>query len=208
MNNDYLKEIVQAMGPETSLTRLQEYVNLMVQVRGFDKESPQDCLLLLTEELGELAKEVRKSCTAIKSDVDKTDRNDLKGEMRDVLMINSAKDSINQWENGCLRNVQAVNLTEAAQNEMVSTEVDLSSVATQTSSGFWSVQAGAFGSEENARNYANTLQSQIGQIVTVRQDGNLYRVLIGEFSSKDEASDQALKMGNLLGKKLVPIQNP
>ena len=102
----------------------------------------------------------------------------------------------------------AVNLTEAAQNEMVSTEVDLSSVATQTSSGFWSVQAGAFGSEENARNYANTLQSQIGQIVTVRQDGNLYRVLIGEFSSKDEASDQALKMGNLLGKKLVPIQSP
>ena len=102
----------------------------------------------------------------------------------------------------------AVNLTEAAQNEMVSTEVDLSSVATQTSSGFWSVQAGAFGSEENARNYANTLQSQIGQIVTVQQDGNLYRVLIGEFSSKDEASDQALKMGNLLGKKLVPIQNP
>ena len=30
MNNDYLKEIVQAMGSETSLTRLQEYVNLMV----------------------------------------------------------------------------------------------------------------------------------------------------------------------------------
>lgn len=101
-DNGYLKELIQAMGPDTSLSQLQEYVNLMVQVRGFDKESPQDCLLLLTEELGELAKEVRKSCTAIKSDVDKTDRNDLKGEMRDVLMMLLA-----------LRRTMDVNLLEA-----------------------------------------------------------------------------------------------
>ena len=102
MNNDYLKEIVQAMGAETSVARLQEYVKLMVQVRGFDQESPQDCLLLLTEELGELAKEVRKSCTAIKSDVEKPDTNNLKGEMRDVLMMLLA-----------LRRTLDVNLLEA-----------------------------------------------------------------------------------------------
>lgn len=102
MNNDYLKKIVQAMGPETSLAQLQEYVNLMVQVRGFDKESPQDCLLLLTEELGELAKEVRKSHTAIKSDVEKPDTNNLEGEMRDVLMMLLA-----------LRRTLDVNLLEA-----------------------------------------------------------------------------------------------
>lgn len=102
----------------------------------------------------------------------------------------------------------AVNLTEAAQNEMVSTEVDLSSVAGQSSASHWSVQLGAFGSETNAQNYAKDIQSQIGKIVSVQQDGNLYRVVTGEFPSKSEASDQAQKIGDFLGKKLVPIQIP
>lgn len=102
----------------------------------------------------------------------------------------------------------AVNLTEAAKNDMVSTEVDLTSVADTPSTGSWNIQAGAFGSETNARNYAQTIEAQVGQPVTVRQDGNLFRVVIGEFSSKDEASDQATKLGEMLGKKLVPVQVP
>lgn len=104
----------------------------------------------------------------------------------------------------------AVNLTEAAKLDMVSTEVNLTDVATpaHTPANRWCVQVGAFSSQENATNYANTLRSQLNQLVSVRVDGNLFRVTIGEFNSQDEATIQALTLGENLGKKLVPLQIP
>lgn len=104
----------------------------------------------------------------------------------------------------------AVNLTEAAKLDMVSTEVNLTDVATpaHTPANRWCVQVGAFSSQENATNYANTLRSQLNQPVSVRVDGNLFRVTIGEFESQDEATIQALTLGENLGKKLVPLQIP
>ena len=86
-NNDYLKLLVMDMGKETSLSQLQNYVEDMVKIRGFDKETPQDAMLLLTEEVGELAKEVRKAATNIKNDKSKKGQNDLEGEAADVLMM-------------------------------------------------------------------------------------------------------------------------
>ena len=56
----------------------------MIKSRGFDNETPQDVLLLLTEELGELAKEVRKS-THIKMDVNSTRTQNLDKEIADVF---------------------------------------------------------------------------------------------------------------------------
>lgn len=86
-DNAYLKNLIENMDENTSLKQLQDYVEEMVNVRGFADETPQDCLLLLTEELGELAKEVRKSHTHIKNDTAKNNEKDLKGEMGDVLMM-------------------------------------------------------------------------------------------------------------------------
>ena len=86
-DNAYLKNLIENMDENTSLKQLQDYVEEMVNVRGFADETPQDCLLLLTEELGELAKEVRKSHTHIKNDTAKNSAKDLKGEMGDVLMM-------------------------------------------------------------------------------------------------------------------------
>ena len=86
-DNAYLKNLIENMGENTSLKQLQDYVEEMVNVRGFADETPQDCLLLLTEELGELAKEVRKSHTHIKNDTAKNNVKDLNGEMGDVLMM-------------------------------------------------------------------------------------------------------------------------
>jgi len=86
-DNAYLKNLIENMGENTSLKQLQDYVEEMVNVRGFADETPQDCLLLLTEELGELAKEVRKSHTHIKNDTAKNNEKDLNGEMGDVLMM-------------------------------------------------------------------------------------------------------------------------
>lgn len=86
-DNSYLKTLIENMDADTSLKQLQDYVEEMVNVRGFADETPQDCLLLLTEELGELAKEVRKSHTHIKNDTAKNNTKDLNGEIGDVLMM-------------------------------------------------------------------------------------------------------------------------
>ena len=86
-DNLYLKTLIENMDADTSLKQLQDYVEEMVNVRGFADETPQDCLLLLTEELGELAKEVRKSHTHIKNDTAKNNTKDLNGEIGDVLMM-------------------------------------------------------------------------------------------------------------------------
>jgi NTP pyrophosphatase (non-canonical NTP hydrolase) len=68
-----LKEMLEKINEKSSLNDLQDYINKMVEVRGFTDETPQDILMLLTEELGELAKEIRKS-TEVKIDVNKTTR--------------------------------------------------------------------------------------------------------------------------------------
>ncbi len=44
-----------------SLSELQAYYKERAKERGFDKESAQDTLLCMTEELGELAKAIRKT---------------------------------------------------------------------------------------------------------------------------------------------------
>ena len=101
----------------------------------------------------------------------------------------------------------AVNLTEAAKEGMVSTEVDLTT-SPVISDLTWSIQAGAFSSQTNADNYAKELRATLTDSVSVVRDGNLYRVIIGDFSTKEEASHRAETIGSVLGKKLVPIQKP
>ena len=86
-DNSYLRRLAEKMDDTTSVSFLQQYVDEMVNIRGFADETPQDCLLLLTEELGELAKEVRKSHTHIKNDTAKNNTKDLNGEIGDVLMM-------------------------------------------------------------------------------------------------------------------------
>ena len=76
-DNSYLKNLIENMDENTSLKQLQNYVDEMVNIRGFADETPQDCLLLLTEELGELAKEVRKSHTHIKNDTAKNNTKNM-----------------------------------------------------------------------------------------------------------------------------------
>lgn len=47
--------------PADALGGLQRYYERVARDRGYDLESPQDCMLLLTEEIGELARAVRKT---------------------------------------------------------------------------------------------------------------------------------------------------
>lgn len=86
-DNTCLVEKLQAMGNGTTLKEMQDYIAEMVAVRGWQDESPQDTLLMLTEELGELAKEVRKRCTNIQTDLDKRGTENLQAEAADVFLM-------------------------------------------------------------------------------------------------------------------------
>lgn len=84
MKNELLKKL-NTLNENSSIKDIQEYANKMIEERGFEDETPQDILMLLTEELGELAKEVRKS-TSIKIDVNKTKREShIEEEIADVF---------------------------------------------------------------------------------------------------------------------------
>lgn len=72
------------LNENSTLTEVQEYAKKMIIARGFEGETLQDILMLLTEELGELAKEVRKT---IKFKLDKNANKspNLGNEIADVF---------------------------------------------------------------------------------------------------------------------------
>ena len=105
MNNNYLKEQLSKLNENTTLKDLQKYVNDMIEIRGFSKETPQDVMLLLTEEVGELAKEIRKSRKYF-LDTSKNNELDVEGEIADVFIYILSK---------C--RVMNVNLLEAFKNK-------------------------------------------------------------------------------------------
>lgn len=56
-------DAVRRMGraaPSRALGALQRYYMRVAKLRGYGQETPQDCILLLTEEMGELARAIRK----------------------------------------------------------------------------------------------------------------------------------------------------
>ena len=77
---------VEAIRSFASIEQLQTYIRDMVERRGFEDESAQDVLLLMTEEVGELAKAARKY-VGLKSEENRQDRySTLESEMADVFI--------------------------------------------------------------------------------------------------------------------------
>lgn len=87
MNNDYLKQKLSTFNENTSLKELQKYIDDMIEIRKFDRQTPQDIMLFLTEEMGKLAKEIKKS-EKYKIDINKLENNkiDVGGEIADVFI--------------------------------------------------------------------------------------------------------------------------
>lgn len=72
--------------PRYSLAELQVYIHHMVKKRGFDKETPKDVMLLMVEEVGELAKALRKY-SGLKIDEKKSEKyTAVEEEIADVLI--------------------------------------------------------------------------------------------------------------------------
>ncbi len=80
-----LKKEFEKLTPNSSLKDLQEYTKKMIETRGFKGQTLQDIMLLLTEELGEVAKEVRKT-THMKIDVNANRMQNLDKEIADVFI--------------------------------------------------------------------------------------------------------------------------
>lgn len=63
----------------------QQYVRTMCRERGFDDNTHEEKLLLFVEEVGEMAKAMRKRSRLL-LDPTKDNRDDLEGELADVLI--------------------------------------------------------------------------------------------------------------------------
>jgi len=79
-----LESKLEELDEKSSLGDIQRYMNEAIEARGFSNETSKDILLFLTEELGELAKAIRKE-TKMKMDVNKNDGFDVKGEIADIF---------------------------------------------------------------------------------------------------------------------------
>lgn len=72
----------------------------------------------------------------------------------------------------------------------------------QAAAGGFVVQLGAFGSEPNARNFLAHVQSQLAGTNAepkIRQSGGLYRVYVGPYATRDEATRSADRIESAFG---------
>lgn len=78
--------LIETINNRSSVKLLQEYIHNVVVQRGFDDEAPADIMLLMVEEVGELAKALRKYI-GLKIDQNKKDKyTQLEHELADVFI--------------------------------------------------------------------------------------------------------------------------
>lgn len=81
-------ELWNELNENNTLRNVQEYVKKVIEIRGFDKQSPEQVMLLLTEEVGELAKAIRKDKTTMAVDNEKIKNYDtIESEVADVFIV-------------------------------------------------------------------------------------------------------------------------
>lgn len=85
MNNKELKQELEKLSKESSAEDIQKYIKNMFEVRGF-RTSLLERMCLLTEEMGELAKEVRKTQKNLLVDINKEYNSNLENEITDVFI--------------------------------------------------------------------------------------------------------------------------
>lgn len=85
MTVNELKNELDNLNKKSSVEDIQKYIKDMINVRGF-RNSLLERMCLLTEEMGELAKEVRKTSSDIKIDTNKIYNSNLEHEITDVFI--------------------------------------------------------------------------------------------------------------------------
>jgi NTP pyrophosphatase (non-canonical NTP hydrolase) len=72
------------LSPEPTLPQIQTHLDVVCRANGWDKNSVPEVFLLLNEEIGELAKAIRKY-TGFKGETKSLDKDNLEEEFADVL---------------------------------------------------------------------------------------------------------------------------
>ena len=87
MNNEQL-ELWKNLKEDNTLEEVQEYIRKVIEISGFSNQSIEQAMLLLTEEIGELAKAIRKEKTTMSIDNNKIRNYDtIESEVADVFIV-------------------------------------------------------------------------------------------------------------------------
>ena len=87
MNEEQL-ELWKNLKEGNTLGEVQEYIRKVIGIRGFSNQSIEQTMLLLTEEIGELAKAIRKEKTTMSIDNNKIRNYDtIESEVADVFIV-------------------------------------------------------------------------------------------------------------------------
>ena len=82
------QKLLDKLSKESSINEIQNYIKKIMEIRGFNQEKPSDKILLLVEEVGELAKAIRKN--EKKLGIDKTKEynySSIESEIADVFIV-------------------------------------------------------------------------------------------------------------------------
>ena len=82
------QELLKKLSDKSSINEIQSYIKEVMQIRGFNKEKSSDKILLLVEEVGELAKAIRKN--ERKLGIDKTKEynySSIESEIADIFIV-------------------------------------------------------------------------------------------------------------------------
>ena len=79
------------LNEENTLQEVQQYIKDVIEIRGFSNQEIEKTMLLLLEEVGELAKSIRKNATDMEIDNNKANHYDtIESEVADVFIVLSS----------------------------------------------------------------------------------------------------------------------
>lgn len=85
------KELYNQLSRNMELDKIQDYIRNVIDIRGFGNETAEQKVLLLIEEVGELAKAIRKEKAHMGVDKDKIKNYDtMENEIADVFIVLNA----------------------------------------------------------------------------------------------------------------------
>ena len=80
--------LLKKLSDKSSINEIQSYIKKVMEVRGFNKEKSSDKILLLVEEVGELAKAIRKNERKLGIDKSKEfNYSSVESEIADVFIV-------------------------------------------------------------------------------------------------------------------------
>ena len=81
-------ELWNKLNENNTLQEVQKYIKNVIEIRGFSKQEIEKTMLLLLEEVGELAKSIRKNATDMSIDNNKANHyNTIESKVADVFIV-------------------------------------------------------------------------------------------------------------------------